>query len=76
MFMLWTSVSSSDVMYRSTPSTASSLAKPALRKALAGDASLEVRQRVKRLLDNLSGQVPQAGQLRETRQSMAANCKL
>jgi RNA polymerase sigma factor (sigma-70 family) len=43
------------------------LAEPALRKALAGDPSLEVRQRVERLLDNLSGQVPQAGQLRELR---------
>jgi RNA polymerase sigma factor (sigma-70 family) len=43
------------------------LAEPALRKALAGDPSLEVRQRVEQLLDNLSGQAPQAGHLRELR---------
>jgi len=43
------------------------LAEAALRKALAGDPSLEVRQRVERLLDNLTGQVPQAGRLRELR---------
>jgi RNA polymerase sigma factor (sigma-70 family) len=43
------------------------LAEAALRKALAGDPSLEVRQRVERLLDRLTGQVPQAGRLRELR---------
>jgi WD40 repeat protein len=43
------------------------LAESALRKGLAGDLSLEARQRVERLLDNLSGQVPQAGLLRELR---------
>jgi hypothetical protein len=43
------------------------LAEAALRKALTGDPSLEVRQRVERLLDNLTGQVPQAGQLRDLR---------
>jgi hypothetical protein len=43
------------------------LAEPALRKALAGDPSLEVRQRVEQLLNNLSGQIPQAGQLGEMR---------
>jgi hypothetical protein len=43
------------------------LAEAALRKALTGDPSLEVRQRVERLLDNLSGRVPQARQLRELR---------
>jgi RNA polymerase sigma factor (sigma-70 family) len=43
------------------------LAEPALRKALAGDPSLEMRQRVERLLDNLSGRAPPAGQLRELR---------
>jgi WD40 repeat protein len=43
------------------------LAEAALRKALAGDPSFEVRQRVERLLDNLSRPVPQAGQLRELR---------
>ncbi len=43
------------------------LAESALRKALAGDPSLEVRHRVERLLDNLTGQVPRAGRLRELR---------
>src|SRR5262249_19930441 len=43
------------------------VAEPALRKALGGNPSLDVRQRVERLLDNLSGQVPQAGQLGELR---------
>jgi hypothetical protein len=43
------------------------LAEPALRKALAGDPSLDLRQRLERLLDHLSGQVPPAGQLRELR---------
>jgi hypothetical protein len=33
------------------------LAESPLRKALAGDPSLEVRHRVERLLDNLTGQV-------------------
>jgi hypothetical protein len=43
------------------------LAEPALRKALAGDPPLEVRQRLQRLLDKLSGQAPVAGQLRDLR---------
>jgi hypothetical protein len=43
------------------------LAESALRKALVGDPSLEVRHRVERLLDNLTGQVPPAGRLRELR---------
>jgi RNA polymerase sigma factor (sigma-70 family) len=43
------------------------LAETALRKALTGDPSLEVRQRVERLLDNLSGQAPPAERLRELR---------
>jgi RNA polymerase sigma factor (sigma-70 family) len=41
-------------------------ARPALTKALAGDPSLEVRQRMERLLDKLSGK-PGGNQLREVR---------
>jgi RNA polymerase sigma factor (sigma-70 family) len=43
------------------------LTEPALRKALAGTPSLDLRQRLERLLDHLSGQVPPAGQLRDLR---------
>jgi hypothetical protein len=43
------------------------LAEPALRKALAGDPPLDLRKRLERLLDNLSGQVHLAGQIREVR---------
>jgi hypothetical protein len=43
------------------------LAEPALRQALAGDPPLDLRQRLERLLDRLSGQVPPAGQLRDLR---------
>jgi hypothetical protein len=43
------------------------LAEPALRKALAGEPSLDLRKRLERLLDNLSGRGPRAGRLREVR---------
>jgi RNA polymerase sigma factor (sigma-70 family) len=43
------------------------LAEPALRKALAAAPSLDLRQRLERLLENLSGQLPLAGQLRDLR---------
>jgi RNA polymerase sigma factor (sigma-70 family) len=43
------------------------LAEPALRKALAGDCSLELRQRLEQLLDKLAGQAPVAGKLRDLR---------
>jgi RNA polymerase sigma factor (sigma-70 family) len=43
------------------------LAEGALRKALAGDPPLALRQRIERLLDKLSTQVPGAEQLRELR---------
>jgi WD40 repeat protein len=43
------------------------LAEPALRKALAGTPSLDLRQRLERLLDNLSGPVHLAGQVRDLR---------
>jgi RNA polymerase sigma factor (sigma-70 family) len=43
------------------------LAESALRKALAGDPSLDLRQRLERLLDRLSSQMPGTEQLRELR---------
>jgi WD40 repeat protein len=43
------------------------LAEPALRQALASDPSLELRHRLERLLDNLSGPVRLAGQVRDLR---------
>jgi RNA polymerase sigma factor (sigma-70 family) len=43
------------------------LAEPALRQALAGDPPLDLRQRLERLLDNLSGPVRLAGQVRDLR---------
>jgi hypothetical protein len=43
------------------------LAQPALRQALDGDPSLDFRQRVKRMLDKLSGQEYVAGQLGKLR---------
>jgi hypothetical protein len=41
-------------------------ARPALEKALVGEASLEVRQRVERLLQKLAGK-PSGDRLRELR---------
>jgi RNA polymerase sigma factor (sigma-70 family) len=43
------------------------LAEPALRQALADEPPLDLRKRLERLLDSLSGQVRQAGQLRDLR---------
>jgi hypothetical protein len=43
------------------------VAETALRQALAADPSLDLRQRLERLLDKLSGQVPPPGQLRDLR---------
>jgi RNA polymerase sigma factor (sigma-70 family) len=43
------------------------LAEPALRKALAGNPPLDLHQRLERLLDRLSGQVPSAEHLRDLR---------
>jgi RNA polymerase sigma factor (sigma-70 family) len=43
------------------------LAEPTLRQALAGDPALDLRKRLERLLDNLSGQVHPAAQMRELR---------
>src|SRR5262249_5733548 len=43
------------------------LAEPALRQALAGDPPLDLRQRLERLLDNLSGPVRSAGLVRDLR---------
>jgi RNA polymerase sigma factor (sigma-70 family) len=43
------------------------LAEAALRKALADDPSPDLRQRLERLLDRLSGKGPSAGLLREVR---------
>jgi RNA polymerase sigma factor (sigma-70 family) len=43
------------------------LAEPALRKALAQDPPLDLRRRLERLLDNLSGRLPAAEQMRELR---------
>src|SRR5207244_742732 len=42
-------------------------AEPALRKALAGDPPLDLRQRLERIVDGLSGQLPPPGRLRDLR---------
>jgi WD40 repeat protein len=43
------------------------LAEPALRRALAGDPPVDLRQRVQRILDKVSGAPYLAGQLRDLR---------
>src|SRR5262249_16796312 len=54
------------------------MAEPALRRALAGGASPEVRRRVERLLEQLEGRVPNGDPLQrcrpmETREQTAAS---